>query len=258
MPFGVRPQVAGAGERQVADHAHRRAQRLDRQLRRLQPGVIEPGAHEVDVGDDRLVQREDLGQRPAEPLLAGGRRDVAGHRPASLGHDVGERRVADVEVPQRRAGAGPRRAVAVQRQPGDQLERLGSLEAGRRVRRGRRPRPVRAVARSATTAGRRTVRRPRPPPIRPAPASARRPRRIDQRLDPPRSQDVLQSVAAHRAVSPTGTIASPSGSSTQRPVVPPAATTARPAASPTDTIATPPRRRAADVTPARRHLVGDG
>ena len=70
-----------------------------------------------------------------EPLLARRRLDEAGHRPARLGHDVGERGVADVELPQRRAGAGARRPVAVQRQPGDQLQRLRPLEARRPARR---------------------------------------------------------------------------------------------------------------------------
>ena len=66
-------------------------------------GSLEAGADDVGVGDHLVVQRQLVGHRPAQPLVAGGRRDVAGHRPASLGHDVGERGVANVEVPQRRA-----------------------------------------------------------------------------------------------------------------------------------------------------------
>ena len=131
MPFGVRPEVAGAGEGDVADQLDGRAQRLDRLLRRLQPSVLQPGPDEVGVADDEPVQRQPLGQRPLQPLLARRRCNVTGHRPAGLGHDVGERGVADVELPQRGAGAGPSRAVAVQRQPGDQLQRLGPLERHR-------------------------------------------------------------------------------------------------------------------------------
>ena len=78
------------------------------------------------------VEREHLGHRPAEPLLAGRRVGQSGHRPPGLRHDVGERGVADVELPQGRARAGTRRPIAMQRQPGDQLERLGPLEHRRR------------------------------------------------------------------------------------------------------------------------------
>ena len=107
------------------------------------------------------------------------RLDVAGHRPAGLGHDVGERGVADVELPQRRAGAGPRRAVAVQRQPGDQLERLGPLEADRPGRRGRRRRPAPSSRTSSDHAGAsstsaRAVRRPSTARARRRPGRRRR------------------------------------------------------------------------------------
>ena len=131
MPLGVRPQVTGAGERDVPDQLDRRAQRVDRLLGRLHAGGVEPAPDDVDVGDHEAVQRQDVGQRPAEPLLTVRRRVQPGHRSTRLGHHVGERGVTDVELPQRRACADPRRAVAVQRQPGDQLERLRPLERRR-------------------------------------------------------------------------------------------------------------------------------
>ena len=43
-PLGVGPQVAGPGERHVADQLDGRAQRLDGQLGRLQPGAVEAGS----------------------------------------------------------------------------------------------------------------------------------------------------------------------------------------------------------------------
>ena len=77
------------------------------------------------------MQREHVGQRAPEPLAVGRRLDEAGQRPAGLRHHVGERRVAHVEVPQRGAGTDARRPLSVHRQPGDELECLRSLEAGR-------------------------------------------------------------------------------------------------------------------------------
>ena len=124
--------------------------------------------------------------------------------------------------------------VTVQRQPHDQLERLGPLEAHRRVRSGRRRRRGRARARAATTAGRRTVRR-----------RLRRSGRVGPSTRHGRVASASTSGArptrACRAASCSSSPSSPTGSEgqperLQRPVtgVRPAATTARPAASPAD------------------------
>ena len=107
----------------------RRPQRVDRLLGWLQAGDLEPATHQVGVSDHqtRAAATRSV-KRPAEPLLALWRLAQPGHRPARLGHDVGERGVTNVELPQCRARPGPRRTVAVQRQPGDQLERLRAFE----------------------------------------------------------------------------------------------------------------------------------
>ena len=83
---------------------------------------------EIGVGAHHDVEWELLGQRPAQPFLAGCRFDEASHRPACFGHDIRERRVADIEIPQRGASKGARRTLAMGGEPGDQLTRLRPLE----------------------------------------------------------------------------------------------------------------------------------
>ena len=97
IPLGVGPQVAGAGERHVADQLDGRAQRADRPLGRLQPGTLGAAADEVGVGRHPFVQRQDVGRRPSHSSPASG--SAGGPSPRRLRHDVGERCVADVEKP---------------------------------------------------------------------------------------------------------------------------------------------------------------
>ncbi len=74
------------------------------------------------------MEREVLGECPTQPFLARCGFDEASHRPASFGHHIRERRIADIEIPQRSASQSARRPLAMGGEPGDQLTRLRPLE----------------------------------------------------------------------------------------------------------------------------------
>ena len=127
-PLGVGPQVRRALERHPVDQVDHRGEGGDRLRRRLEPGRLERLFDQIGVGDHQFVQRQRFGHRAPDPLLTVGRFDQPGQRPARFGHHVRERRVANVELPQRGAGGGTSGPVAVGRQPGHEFARLGSLE----------------------------------------------------------------------------------------------------------------------------------
>ena len=95
---------------------------------RTAPRPCQPVLDELGVGAHHGVERKLLGERAAQPLVAGGGFDEASHRPACFGHHIRERRIADIEIPQRSAGQRARRTLTMGGEPGDQLTRLRPLE----------------------------------------------------------------------------------------------------------------------------------
>ncbi len=131
MPSLSGQRYERALERHARDEFDGRVEGGDRLRRRLHPGRVQGVTDQIGVGDDERMQRQRVGHGAADPLVARGWFDEPRQRSPCLGHDVGERRVPDVEFPQRGPRRRPGRSLTVRRQPGDELTRLRTLERDR-------------------------------------------------------------------------------------------------------------------------------
>ena len=126
--FSVRPEVRRAGEGHVAHQAESAAQDVDG-IGGCSGGRPSYAIRQhLCVRDDAGMQWQFLRQSSSDPFLALRRRQQSGERAAGVADDVGKGGVANVRLPQCRAGSAPRRMFAMLTHPDHQLHRLRPLE----------------------------------------------------------------------------------------------------------------------------------